>query len=180
MPLSGPANTLQTTGGPVNVGQSGAPSVGQILVATAADAATWQSPGAATSTLKQTAFAEIAVDTTTTSTSFVDLLTISFTITASSIVLISFTASVSNTPSSTRNQDFRITIDGVAKRGARAICTTGSSATCAAIVLRVTGLAAGARSIKVQWKTSASTAQIRPVAAPDTEHASLLVQEVTV
>jgi hypothetical protein len=43
----------------------------------------------------------------------------------------------------------------------------------------ITGLAAGAHVVKVQWKTSGGTISIKPVTVPDTESAALEVTELT-
>jgi hypothetical protein len=41
-------------------------------------------------------------------------------------------------------------------------------------------LAAGAHTVKIRWKVSGGTGQIRAATIPTQEHASLLVEEVTV
>jgi uncharacterized membrane protein len=144
------------------------------------DGATWDVIASGANGLLQTQFAEVTANTTTASTTFVDLLTVTLTTTAGSALLINFGSSSSNTTAS-RTNAFRVTVDGVAKRGAAARITTVSEAAGAVIVQKVTGLAAGSHTVKVQWRvTSSSTAQIRPVASPDTEYAALLVKEVTV
>jgi hypothetical protein len=48
-----------------------------------------------------------------------------------------------------------------------------------AIIYRATGLAAGVRSIVVQWWVESDTGQIRPVTT-DYEHCSLSIEEVLV
>ena len=126
----------------------------------------------------QTAYAEIASDTTTTSVSFVDLLTISL-LTNGGDVLIEF--DVSGTNSGSYMTYYRITFNGVSCRGA-SYFSYNSAVAGAAICVRLTGVAADsvAHTIKVQWCVGDGTARIRPVAAADVEHASLWVAEVTV
>ena len=133
----------------------------------------------ASPTLLQTTFVEQATDTSTTSVSFVDLLTQAITIQAGSILLITVTASMSNT-SANQNMDIQITIDGVAARGAGTRVATSNVPQGFSIVYRKTGLAVGAHTIKVQWRTpSGGTMRVRPATTLN-EHCSMLIQEVTV
>src|SRR5512137_1319319 len=69
-------------------------------------------------TVKQTAFAEQAVNTTTGSGTFGDLgtITLTLTTTAGSFLLINFTASASNASANT-NIDYQLVIDGSPVRG---------------------------------------------------------------
>lgn len=129
-------------------------------------------------TLLQTTFTEVTVDTTTGSGVFVDLISQVITITAGSIILISFTASASNTSQNT-TIDFQLMIDGVATRGTGMRTSSTTAPQGNAITYRKTGLAVGAHTIKIQWRTGGGTARVRPVATA-IEHASLLCQEVTV
>lgn len=120
-------------------------------------------------------FAEITASTTTTSASFVDLLTQVITIGAGSDLVVLFSASVNNTTLNT-DVDFQITIDAVARRGSRVRITPAGVNQSTAIVFKALGLAAGARTVKIQWRTSGGTARVDP-AANIFEHASLLVSE---
>jgi hypothetical protein len=133
--------------------------------------------GGGSSVLKSTTMAEVSTDTTTTSTSWVDLLTITLTMASAGKLLAQFSAGF--TMSGANNGAyFRIMVDGTAKRGvaSRYINTPGHSV---AISYLASGLAAGSHTVKVQWRASASTLQIRPAGQPDSEHAVLIVQEVT-
>jgi hypothetical protein len=134
--------------------------------------------GAISQTLLQTAFSEITADTTTTSASFVDLLTVTLTTGANSLLIMA-AANISNA-SANVNVQVRVTLDGVAQRGSLTRSPSASGCQAVAITLKRT-VSAGSHTIKVQWLTASSTAQCRPItAAVDKEHASLLVQEVTV
>lgn len=138
-------------------------------------------PAAASSVFKQSALAEITVNTTTTAVVFADppLLELSITAGDAGFLLIWFTASVS-AATNNRTAYFRVLVDGVVQRGAAARLATGSQPQAVGISLRVP-VAAGARVVKVQWRVDSALAvgQIRPVAAPDAESASLLVAEVS-
>jgi hypothetical protein len=131
-----------------------------------------------THSLLQTTFTEISVDTTTTNAGFVDLLTQVITIVAGSILLITFTGSASHSANN-NTIDFQLVIDTVPVRGTTMRIPTANTGQSSSIVYRRTGLAVGAHTIKIQWRTPAATARIRPVATL-VEHASLLCQEVTV
>lgn len=128
---------------------------------------------------RQSVFAEIAADTTTTSASFVDLLTANIT-TFSSILIIQASISASNSSALGANMDFQVLVDGVAKRGFAIRTPALSNAQLGAgLFYKMTGLTPGAHVVKLQWRTSAGTGQVRPVATI-AEHASLLVEESTV
>ena len=127
--------------------------------------------------LVQTQFAEISADTTTNSTSFVDLLTLTFN-TFGGDLDIEFDMSASATTTTMRQAVARVLLDGTSKKG----CGTQASdyTNSAMIKVKVTGVSPGSHTVKAQWKTDGGTIQIRPVAASDAEHASLLVSEVMV
>jgi hypothetical protein len=128
--------------------------------------------------LIQTVFSEISANTTTTSGTFVDLLTVTLT-TGPTQVEIYFTASASNNAFAGASLQFQITIDAVAQRGCKVRSFTLNSASCGAIFFRSGQLSIGSHTIKVQWLTDVGTAQIRPVTTIQ-EHGSLLVNEITV
>lgn len=125
----------------------------------------------------QSVFNDLAVDTTTTSAAFVTLITQAIVIQAGSILLIHFTVGCSNS-NANNTLFFRVRVDGVTKRGVGVRIPSANQPNSGAIVLRVPGLAAGSRSVTVQWRTSSNTAQIRPATVPDAEHACLLLEEV--
>jgi hypothetical protein len=126
----------------------------------------------------QTTFVEQSTDTSTTSGTFVDLLTQAITTTTGTSLIISVTGSVSCIVANVQI-DFQITIDGTPVRGAGTRVTAINSSGSIAINYRKTGLAAGLHSIKVRWRTASSTARIQPATTLN-EHASLLIQEVSV
>ena len=133
--------------------------------------------GAQVSKFRQSVFSDVSADTTTTSTSMVDLLTVNITAAASGILLIQSSGAFSN---NTANQHVytQITVDGVIQRsgsGGRAVAANQPFAT--ANVLRVP-VSAGARVVKLRWRVTGGTGNCRPV-GQTTEHASLLVSEVS-
>ena len=163
----------------VAVSSAVAPTAGQVLTALTGASANWQSLAGITSPFKQSIFAEKAADATTTSTTFVTLLSQAITLAGSTSLLIHFSAGVSNTTNAAITS-FRVTVDGVAKRGTSFKAPSASGAGGVAIILKVDGLSAGAHTVLVEWKVSGGTGQVRPVAAVDAEHASLLLEEVAV
>jgi len=163
----------------VAVSSATAPTSGQVLTALTGSSANWQSLGSITSNYKQSVFLEKTTDATTTSTSFVTLLSQAITLAGSTNLLIRFSAGVSNTGNNAQTF-FRITVDGVVKRGVSVVASSVGAVESAAMVLKVTGLSAAAHTVLVEWRVGGSTGQVRPVAAPDSEHASLLLEEVAV
>lgn len=128
-------------------------------------------------TLLQSVFTEQTADTSTTSTSFVTLLTRAITIQTGSILLIDTTASISNTGVSAI--DIQVTIDGTPVRGSGTRTTAANVPNSLALTFRRAGLSAGSHTILLQWRTSTGTARCRPTTTLN-EHASLRIQEVTV
>lgn len=160
----------------------------QIDVATAVDVGAANSAGVSNSlsradhvhrgSILQSVFAEISADTTTASTTFVDLISQAVTTTGGNL-LIYFTCASSNTNNNT-DITFRITVDGTSKRGTQVRITPAGVTQSCSIITKVTGLSAAAHTVKIQWLTSANTARVRPVAAVDAEHASLIINEIIV
>lgn len=131
------------------------------------------------STLRQSVFAEIVADTTTGSVAFVSLLSQNITTTAGGILLVNFQVSGSN---SNNNQQviFRMSIDGVVKRGAAFVSASGAANVGCAGLLYRQAVAPGIHTVLIEWRVTNNTGRIRPVTQPDTESASLLIEEVTV
>jgi hypothetical protein len=129
--------------------------------------------------LVQTAFTELTSNTTTTSGTFVDLLTLTIT-TGANAVLVHFSVSVNNNDLfAQQQQQFQLLVDGVATRGCSVRSINSNHANSGGLVYKTGVLTAGSHTFKIQWLTGGSTAQIRPVATA-TEHASLILKEVTV
>lgn len=124
----------------------------------------------------QSVFAEVSADTTVTSATFVDVLSAAITTLAGTKLIITSSFALSNSGANTTHH-FRVTVDGVAKRGC-GLRYVNVPAAAGGIALIVTGLAAGAHTVKLQARVDSGTLRIRPVTAPDDEHASLVVQEV--
>ena len=171
------ASGIRTATTAVSCSGATAPTAGQVLTATSGTAATWQTPAASGGNYRQSVFAKISIDTTTTSTTWVDLISQAVTITASGILIIHLTAAVSNSAVN-KSVQFRVTVDGVSQGGFGIELKSAGVSCSGAIVVRVTGLSTGTHTIKARWQTSSGTAQIRPVGAPDTESANLLIEEV--
>lgn len=131
--------------------------------------------------LVQTAFAELTSDTTTTSTSFVDLLTITVT-TGANPVILHFSVSANNNSGFFQHQQyFQLLVDGSATRGCSMRSVNSNHAASGGLVYKTSALTAGSHTFKIQWRTDSglATAQIRPASQPN-EHASFILEEVTV
>jgi hypothetical protein len=130
-------------------------------------------------TFLQSVWSEISVDTTTNSTTLVDLISASIT-TGANQLLIWFSASLSMSVSGLGYRTrYSLQLDGVALRGFMAHPVGGSVSYCVPYVYKKTGITAAAHTVKVQWcVVGATTARIRPVTTI-LEHCSLMVAEVT-
>lgn len=121
-------------------------------------------------------YTEVAVDTSTPSVVFVDLLTAPVITTGGGPLLVTFTASASATLAGAQ-VSFRILVDGAASRGSGLVASAAGIPSSTALLAKIP-LAAGPHTVKIQWRVSLGTVQIRPVTAPDNEHGSLYVQEL--
>ena len=132
--------------------------------------------------LLQTRVADIVADTTIPGGGFALLppLTIPIVISAGSALLIHFTVSgLSNTDGN--STFFRLRVDGVVVKGASFSRATGGGRETAAIVAKITGLAAGAHTVDIQANTTGiSTTGIFAATQPNVDHGTLLVEEVNV
>jgi len=124
---------------------------------------------------------EITANTTTASGVFVTLLTLNVTkLSATSSLLVIAQMSPSNSSILGQSVIARITIDGTPAQGFNNVVGTlaANTAQAGGCIAKVSGLAVGVRTVLLQWRTTGGTAQVRPVAAPDTESASLTVLEI--
>ena len=167
------ASGLRTATTVVATAAAAAPSAGQVLTATGGSAAAWQTPSAI---WQQSVEAEVTADTTTTSATFVDLLSIRLT-TGAGFLLIRALGACSNTTANTNNR-LRVLVDGVSIGGSQFRARSVGIAEAFAIQKRA-AVTAGSHGIKLQWARASGTLQCRPVTNVDAERASLLVEEVT-
>lgn len=134
------------------------------------------SPTDAVGPLVQSLMANVTTDQATTSTAFVDLLSISITAKGNNYLLIRAMGSVSNSLASA-NMRLRITVDGVSYGG----CQTRSVAAAIGVPFGVAArvaVAPGVRTVKLQWATASGSMRVRPVSNVDAESAVLMVEEV--
>jgi len=132
----------------------------------------------ATQTL-QTLNTSVAVDTTTTSTTFVDLLTITFateTLSPSGTVEITTSLGASNSVANTGIYT-RITVDGIQYDGGAAERYINAPATSMSQHIFVSNLTIGSHTVSMQWRVDGGTGRCRPVSASGSENAWLIVEE---
>jgi hypothetical protein len=124
-----------------------------------------------------TGYIKKTTDGSTTSTSWVDLLSLTY---VSEGFDLDIWAALNVSISELATAYARITVDSVAQSGG-AVYTDANPGSIS-LLARVTGLAAGTHTIKLQWKSSNSERSVRcrPSSVPDSESASLLVNEVSV
>lgn len=120
---------------------------------------------------------DVTVDKITTSPSFRPLMTQTVNVSAGSTLLLNLSASIAASLV-TSTVYLRIQVDGVTVRSAGTSSPAPATPSAIALACQKTGLTEGDHIITVQWRVTAGSAHIRPVAKADAEHASLLVQEV--
>lgn len=124
-------------------------------------------------------FVERTTDAASNSSSFGALLTLAAVpVREGARLLVLATFSISNTSVVAVANALRITVDGVAQRGAGNSVVVLGGLQAGSILVVATGLAAGAHAVALEWRTTGGTVQCRPVAAPDFEHASLFAQDI--
>jgi hypothetical protein len=180
--LTGPTGPTGPTGatGAGSTGPTGPTGATGPTGPTGATGATGPGPA-----LVQTAVANITADVSTASLTpaFVPIgggLSVTLTIGAGHFLLVFFSAGVDQS----NNQNitfFDLRVDGVLQKGTGAEGgSTAPRTQSASIVARIAGLSAGAHTVDVVWSVSAGTSSINAGSAPIRNHATLLVQEVTV
>src|SRR5579859_5450036 len=164
---------------PVNKVAAAVSGVSDILVETTS------SPAASFAGI--TAFAEVTADTTINANAFTDLLTVPITLPqgGTGTLDILATASAVATVSGTEVQ-FRVTLDGMplgpgASNGASFTVSPGDDSNSAkeavSILKRVTGVAPGDHTVKLQWRVLGMGASASILVTNGSEHGSLSVTE---
>jgi hypothetical protein len=164
---------------PVNKVTAAVSSVSDILVETTS------SPTASFAGI--TAFAEVTADTTISANAFTDLLTVPITLPqgGTGTLDILATAGAEATVSGTEVQ-FRVTLDGTplgpgASNGASFTVSPGDDSNSAkeavSILKRVTGVAPGDHTVKLQWRVLGMGASASILVTNGSEHGSLSVTE---
>jgi len=121
--------------------------------------------------LRQEIGVKLLVDSTTNSTTFVDLITVAITTQAGVLGLVANATSLALVTLGY----LRITVDGVTVQGGAHLIGLANNF----MGLRVP-IAAGAHTVKLQWRTDAGgTHQINAASAPEAEFANLLVREMS-
>lgn len=123
----------------------------------------------------------VTADKSTTSTSFVDLLELSVPADEGNKLLIRCIGSIGNSKANVVMQ-IRALFNGVSLGGTEVRSPAQANrAVATAMEFRISDVAAGPHTIKIQWLTAASsTAYVRPVAKFEKEQLSLVVEEVGV
>lgn len=127
--------------------------------------------------LPQSVCVALTVDVTTTSTSYVNLLSVTVGTVGGSSLLIRASVATSDSTSLSTGNFFRVTVDGVVAGyiGSEIFTCIQSSA----LSVKVGPLAAGSHVVNLDWHTqTGNTLRCRPVTAE--EQASMVITEVTV
>lgn len=130
---------------------------------------------------RETQYAEVISNVTTSSTAFVTLLSAPITTSASSILVVHFSASIMLSANNLLGR-FVLVVDGVTVKGATITAHAASDRQSVVIVYRKTGMTASTHTVVIQWASSTSGSAIAcdVISNPTMSHASLLVEEVTV
>lgn len=123
--------------------------------------------------LVQSWYLALSSDVSTTSTSFVTLMTLPV-VTTGGALAIAFSVAGTNS-NNNRNLDFRLIVDGATVSATKFRRDSGAGSPASLSVF--TPVSAGNHTIAVQWLVSASTGRIRASSVTE-EHAALLVEEV--
>ncbi len=126
----------------------------------------------------------------TASNIFTNLMNLAITTVAGSKLIVDFSAGFRNAATIATTVLLRVRVDGllingtVAGQGVATVLAAGiDSPGNASLALELTGLAAGAHTVNVDWKTFVATTQsviCQPTVAPDQDHCHLRLMEVTV
>lgn len=115
----------------------------------------------------------ISTNTTTTSATYVALMTANIVVPVDNLGPYDVDISVTSSQSTTATQtDFALFVDGVqqgpgATRAASSTFVTGALRQTAAISYNLASLTAGAHTVELRWRTSGGTATINPAANPE-------------
>lgn len=174
--LVGPTGSTGATGAAGLVGPTGPTGSLGLTGATG--------PTGASNGLLQTLSADVVVDTVIPGGGFALLapLSIPVVIGAGNALLVHFSAA-GFVNLANNSAFFRLRVDGVVVKGtafSRAPAGSSNSTASASIVAKITGLATGAHVLDIEANTTSGTANINPVSAPDSQHATLLIEEVNV
>lgn len=133
--------------------------------------------------LIQTLVADVTADVETAGDSpGVTLLSQAITVAGGNSLIVNFSASGQNNAGGGTVTTFRLLLDGNLVKGASFTKMAGSviAASCVAIVARIPALTAGSHTVSVEWQAPSNTTSINAASDPDGNHATLLLQEVSV
>lgn len=128
--------------------------------------------------VRQILTTNITTNVSTTSTSYIDLLSLNVTTTANSFLIVNFSAGCSNSSTNDWGQ-FKIVIDEISYVACIIANATTNTANSGGLVYRLQ-VATGTHTVKIQWLAGGGgTLRIRPTSST-VEHAVLTVKEVLV
>jgi len=118
----------------------------------------------------------LVVDTTTTSQTYVNLMTVNR-VTGANRVKVTVAVACSQT-SDRKPVFYRFTLDGVSKGGMTVSTANKEWSECGYFLFLTDPLTAASHEFKVEWRVDSNEGQIRPVARPDTEFFVMMLEEV--
>jgi hypothetical protein len=130
--------------------------------------------------LVKTTLTSLAVDASTNSGTWVDLLSSSVTTTIGTQLLLFAHVSCDNSNNKgSAIQYFRLNVDGTGQKGVAATVQVNAEPVTVALVGQAS-VTAGSHTVKLQWYTSKGTVRCRPVTLPDENSAVMITEEVRV
>ena len=123
------------------------------------------------------AYNETSTDVSTSSTSFVDLMSMSVPTTGGDLIIYA-AISGSHTAAATRTSEVVVTVNGV-NVGGTVIYTTANTQTVSGVILCGAVLSAGLHTVALRWRTTGSgSVRVRTGSLPDRERAAIAIYEV--
>lgn len=130
----------------------------------------------------QSAFTEISSNVSTTSTTYVNLMSLSINTSGNTWVIVQFSVSCADS-AATQWTEFQLLLDGVTtSRGIAVFSTSSGNGNSGALVYRTGQLAAGSHTFAIQWHIgtfAGGSGTISPTTVT-TDHAILVLEEVSV
>ena len=136
-------------------------------------------PGGAAPGVLQTLSDQITVDVSNFSVIAVPLMSVAINVAEGNALKIDFSSSFSNTVGSPAIVAFEVRVNGTFIAGTAAEVVGANDPQTAAACLLTGALTGGAKTVEVNWSVTSGTAQIRAATMPLNEHASVVVQEVS-
>jgi hypothetical protein len=144
-------------------------------ITTTADSSNWQI--VFSHIYPTTSYVQLTTDSTTSSATFVSLLSLTIITSGNTSLLVRTSFSGDNSSASAAQNLFAIFVDSTQVIAGEITVSTGANQS-GALEYKTPILSAGSHTVELRWATSLGTARIRPITNPNTDNASLTSVEV--